>query len=512
MKKYTLILLLLFSIYTGFAQFRYTESIFSKVDTLKDVEYAQADFLDNKIGLLSEYNIHEGENRTSQKPLYMDIFMPHADTVTKRPAIIFAHSGAFLIGSRKADDMIAFCDSFARRGYVTATIDYRMGMGSKVTRTLFGLLIINIAIEDKNGYRAAYRAGQDSRAAIRYLKHNANLYGIDTTKIYFAGSSAGGILGLYNIYNDTPGEYGNAILENPYLGAIDHVGVQGYDGQADAVVSMWGAVQETRYIENDTTPVFLIHGTKDPIVPFQSGVPLDSIIPKNDFLTFSIPETYGSYCIDTALTNRNIHHKTYFLEGGIHEFYGTDTGTFYEEGPNQYWDTIQYKMTGFFFYLFKPEAKIGYYMNNLELTFYDESEEAAYTFWDYGDGTNGTGKVSSHNYEQKGIYKVTLTTCNQNMACDSVSTHITAGIIDNVTEIKSQDIILFPNPVTESLYINGIFSSFDFNIYDLTGRIHMQEKHFQSKFVDVSSLQNGIYILRLSFDNQLVIRKFIKTN
>ena len=511
MKKFTFLFLSLFLCSGSFSQnLRYINNSFNQVDTLEDVEYARADFLNNKIALLAEYNIHDGENKTENRPLYMDIFMPHADTVTKRPAIIFAHSGAFLIGSRKADDMIAFCDSFARRGYVTATIDYRMGMGATVSRFLG--IPINIKIEYSNGYRAAYRAGQDARAAIRYLKHNAEEYGIDTSKVYFAGSSAGGILGLYNLYNDKPQEFTEAVFSEPSLGSLDTIGEQGYGGKANAVVSMWGAVQDTKYIENESTPVFLIHGTADPIVPFKKGIPLDSIIPENPVLSFTMPETYGSYCVDTALTNRNIYHETYFVDGGIHELYGVDTGEFYEDGPNQYWDTIQNKMSQFYFKLFKPEAVIGYYMNNLEFIFYDESAEPAYSFWDFGDGSSATGEIASHTYNQKGIYNVRLTTCNQNMACDTVSTNIAAGIIDNLAEAKFNEIKIYPNPVKNQINVLGIDDDFDAQIYDLTGRLYFTKMNIQNNTIDISGLQNGIYFIKISSSNHSVLRKFFKVN
>lgn len=510
MKKFTLVLISSILMLTSYAQLRYTGNVFSKVDTLKEVEYAQADFLNNKIALLAEYNIHDGESRTTEKPLYMDIFMPHADTVTKRPAIIFAHSGAFLIGSRHAEDMVAFCDSFARRGYVTATIDYRMGMGASVSRFLG--IPVNIKIEYNNGYRAAYRAGQDARAAIRFLKHNADTYGIDTTKIYFAGSSAGGILALYNIYNDSPGEFGDAILQYPYLGTIDQVGVQGYDGKADAVVAMWGAVQDTKYIENEDTPVFLIHGTSDPIVPFKKGIPLDSIVPENPILSLTLPETYGSYCVDTALTNRNIYHETYFVEGGIHELYGTDTGKFYETGPTPYWDTIQHKTTNFFFDLFRPEANFEYLANQLTVSFSNTSSQADYSYWNFGDGTTGEGSTIEHSYTTAGIYNVQLTTCNQNMACDTLTQQITAGTSVYAANNSADNIILFPNPVKDQLNIQGINQPLTFEIYDLTGRMHLEETNIQSNVIDVSSLQNGIYFIKISIDNESVVRKIVKTN
>ena len=68
---------------------------------------------------------YANENSSSNDNLVMDIYEPLGDVLTQRPAIVFAHSGGFITGDRNHDDMVAFCDSFARKGYVTATIDYR---------------------------------------------------------------------------------------------------------------------------------------------------------------------------------------------------------------------------------------------------------------------------------------------------------------------------------------------------------------------------------------------------
>ncbi len=465
--KTTLLLALLFVSHTLLAQqFRYTNSIFDKVDTLKEVEYARAQWLNNIVSLLSDYNISEGENITEERPLLMDIFMPHSDTLKKRPAIIFLHSGAFLIGSRLNDDMVAMCDSFARKGYVAATIDYRLGMGATIN-WVFGFPI-GIQVDEINGYRAAYRGMQDTRAAIRFLKHNAEIYGIDTAKIFLTGSSAGAILALNNIYLDKD-EVNDFAYAAPSLGNIDTVGVQGYSSKAAAATSLWGAVESPEIIGNDSTPVFLVHGTEDNIVPFKKGIPLTSLIPQeySSIVHLNLQETYGSFCIDTFLNNRNINHETYFVEGQKHEFYGVATGEFKVDGPNAYWDTIQQKTTSFFFEQFKPNAEFGYQVNNQELTFFDETNESIYSLWDFGDGTTSEEKTVIHNYAVSGNYQVKLTTCNQNMACDTITKSVTAGTPDYATNIFQNEISIYPNPANNRLNIKGINESFNAKIVDL---------------------------------------------
>lgn len=504
----TLYLTVLFNLLMFYcsAQLRYSNRFFQEIDTLKNIEYAQADFLDNPFGVLADYNVHEGENKTSVKSLYMDIFFPKDDTISKRPAILFAHSGGFLIGSRHNDDMLAFCDSFAHRGYVAATMDYRLGMGASISR-LFGIPV-KVSVDSINGSRAVYRSIQDSRAAIRYLRHNADVYRIDTTKIFMVGSSAGGFVSLHNLYMDKENEIIEAALSPPTLGSLDTVGIQGYDGKANATVSLWGALQTPDLIENESRPALLIHGEDDEVVYFKKGMPLKNSIPDLDVLEFSVPETYGGYCIDTALANRNIPHETYFVKGQRHEFYGVDTGDWEENGPNEYWDTIQWKISNFFFDLFRPVAEFIYTANGRTIDFNDLTANSSYSEWDLGDGTSTTGPLISHTYQTPGNYKVTLKSCNKNMACDTLSQTIEIKNAVGIEQNAVEEINIFPNPNTGYVTIIGLHENFHLEVYNLQGK--KQAIQLYGNRLNISHLPNGVYLLKIVSKKQTIIKKLQK--
>ncbi len=590
MKTHSYILLLLFitaSLSSEAQKFRYKEKIFDRVDTLREVEYAQADWLNNPISILSDYNIHEGENKTASKPLYMDIFLPHADTCTKRPAIIFSHSGAFLIGSRLSDDMVAFCDSFAQRGYVTATIDYRLGMGADVSKFLG--IIVGLDLNEENAERAGYRAVQDGRAAIRYLKSNAEEYGIDSSKVFMVGSSAGAIQALSTLYLDKQEEVPESMYDEPTLGGLDTVGVGGVSAKPAAVVSMWGACWNTKQIENESTPVFLIHGTSDGVVPFKLGFPMQNLIPDTPLAEVSMPPTYGSYCIDTALNRRNIPHQTYFVEGKSHEFYGTDTGMFPEDGPNEYWDTINQKISDFLLEQFQPEAEFelqiednvlitqnnsndyeslvwnfgdgttsnetqpthtyqskGTYL--VTLTIYNENlardtalktativtgfPEAAFevqiddnllitqntsseyesSLWNFGDGTTSNETQPTHSYQNKGTYEITLQVCNGNQTCDTTTQTVTIDHVTSFKQLTESDLLVYPNPVSDFVYITGRSLPINVELYDLTGRKLIHKTNLIENQLDVSNLQAGTYILKIAYDLKTIVRKIQKVD
>lgn len=493
----------------GAQPFRYSAIVFEKSDTLKNVEYAKAPWLNNPIALLSEYNIYEGEAKTELRPLYMDIFTPSGDSVIQRPTIIFMHSGGFLLGTRHNDDMLALCDSFARRGYVTATIDYRIGMGATINR-FFGL-IIGAKVDEVNGYRSFYRAMQDSRAAIRFLKLNAENYGIDTTKIFLYGSSAGAILSIHNLYLDKPAEIDSAAFISHSLGNPDTIGVSGFGAKANAVVALWGSLQKPELIENETTSVFFAHGTADDVVPFRKGKLLGNIEIPISTIKLELPDGYGSFCIDTALQNRGIPHQTYFVEGKKHEFYGVDTGEFPEDGPNAYWDTIIWKTSDFLFDIIQPNVDFQIENQNLTSIFTNTSSEIYSARWDFGDNTTGTGNITEHVYTKSGNYKVTLTACNKNMACDTISKMVETGNKVFADEILFSGIRIFPNPTSDFVVIEGLTDNAQISIFNLHGKLIEMRENFGNGPLHIQQMETGVYLVEIKNRQQKIRLKLVKT-
>ena len=116
MKKLLLLSVALFAVLHSLAQplnfNRYRERVFTSSTVQQNVLY----------GTAPQWIFpYWGED------LFMDIYTPSGDIHTKRPLIIMAHAGGFLNGAKNVDNMVAICDSFARKGYVTASIAYRKG-------------------------------------------------------------------------------------------------------------------------------------------------------------------------------------------------------------------------------------------------------------------------------------------------------------------------------------------------------------------------------------------------
>ena len=273
--------------------------------------------------------LYDNETDLKEVSLKMDIYQPKDDTEKKRPAVLVMHGGAFAAGSKNDYDQhtVTYCDSLAARGFVTAAVEYRLGITAVVKDKA-------LTIDSLDFSRTVYRGIQDIRAAVRYVRANADELGIDPNRIYLIGNSAGAILSLENIYMDKESEIPPAAKNAPDLGGLDAYGVQGYGSQANAVAALWGAVHDPKIIEDVKKPVLLVHGKADSTVVWKTGRPLSNIAAVLEnlmpaaaasvgALAFHVatPTLYGSYVIDSVLTANNVEHDTYFVDGQPHEFY-----------------------------------------------------------------------------------------------------------------------------------------------------------------------------------------------
>jgi hypothetical protein len=82
---------------------------------------------------------------------------------------------------------------------------------------------------------------------------------------------------------------------------------------------------------------------------------------------------------------------------------------------------------------------------------------------------------------------------------------IPTAINNNYSEITK--LIIYPNPSTNILNIDGLSSETEYKIYNLIGSLIMSGK--TNKAIDISNLIGGNYIIKMLGDKQLIM-KFIK--
>ena len=236
----------------------------------------------------STKNILFGNNTTIQgnnTDLFMDIYEPSNDLASARPVVLLAFGGSFITGTR--EELEGLCSFFAQRGFVAATIDYRLYDGPILPLPGESTIIDQIM-----------KSVSDMRAAIRFLKEdaaNANIYKIDPNQIFIGGISAGAIIANHVAYIDSDDTLNTAIN----TAITNNGGIEGdssanlqFNSSINGVINFSGAILDTDLIDSNDPPIFSAHDIDDTVVPYENG-----------FLTF-----FGSNIINANGSN-SIHAK-----------------------------------------------------------------------------------------------------------------------------------------------------------------------------------------------------------
>ncbi|MEI6851507.1 MAG: PKD domain-containing protein [Bacteroidota bacterium] len=139
----------------------------------------------------------------------------------------------------------------------------------------------------------------------------------------------------------------------------------------------------------------------------------------------------------------------------------------------------------------------------------NQSQNADSYFWDFGDGQSQSGSVANHTYASIGDYLLKLIAFR---GCSSDT--ITQTIYVSVVGITAQDQIirlhLFPVPTTEFLFIEMESSGmiYDFTVFNALGSEVLRGKDLKSSRIDISTLQNGMYYIRLEAESGHYSGKF----
>jgi acetyl esterase/lipase len=264
--------------------------------------------------------------------LFLDVYFPKtsADPMAKRPLVVMIHSGGFYLGSRR--HFRYHCRELAKRGFVAATIDYRIGWDvglgkhyDTIPTSITAGYPFKCLGDKTSSIKALYRALQDQKAAIRFLVHNADsIIKVDTTQIYVSGSSAGGVssLGLQYLTQNTFDTRFAALHLRDSLGPLETATNTLTDSFSLAgMFSMWGAVPDTSLIKaTNVIPTLLMHCTGDSLVPCGSS---------NYYSCSNYELAQGSCEISKRLKNLNACYEYNYFDAtppnnGCHDVYTYD--------------------------------------------------------------------------------------------------------------------------------------------------------------------------------------------
>ncbi|HEX3020166.1 MAG TPA: carboxylesterase family protein [Chitinispirillaceae bacterium] len=269
-----------------YSSVRFKESCFDSISTRMDIYYRTAP-----------------DYKTNPDSLFMDFYEPKNDTASLRPVIIMLYGGSFVKGSRKDTLITTYSSYFAKCGYTVCAIDYRIGIDSN---TLFPQYEVP---------KALFRAIQDSRAAVRFIRKNASILKIDSTRIFGMGYSAGAITLIHHSYVDTAEAGKNLLLSaaTAMLGSMDQGEDLKYSSNINCIINCCGAIADTSWIKSGETPILSFHGTADQIVPYGKGYI------NNDTATIIM---FGSSILDLKAKSLGIVSQLFSFEGADHYLTG----------------------------------------------------------------------------------------------------------------------------------------------------------------------------------------------
>jgi len=211
--------------------------------------------------------------KAGEHSLKLDLYLPDQDG--PHPLIVWVHGGAWRAGSKKNMPL----GDLVSKGYAIASVDYRLSPVAPFPAQV-----------------------QDIKAAIRFLRAKHEEYGLNTTRIAIAGSSAGGhlaaLVGVTNGHKELEGTVGEHLDQSSDVAAIiDMYGPTNFltilkqstphglsvrvpalqlllEKQPEDDPELARLASPVFHVDKNDPPLLLIHGVQDPQVPVNQSLEL----------------------------------------------------------------------------------------------------------------------------------------------------------------------------------------------------------------------------------------------
>jgi len=216
------------------------------------------------------------------RPLILDLYKPHAKANTAgRPLVIYVHGGGWQSGHTRQsgafENWPAVLASIAARGYVVVSLEYRLSREAPFPAAV-----------------------QDVKSAIRWLRANADKYGIDKTRAVVWGGSAGGQLaalvatscGVASLAPATTDKESDCVqgfiawygvFDFSTMNAFGSSAAPARDAHSESITRYLGcgasgcaaaalaAASAVTYLDRNDPPALLVHGELDKVVPVKQS-------------------------------------------------------------------------------------------------------------------------------------------------------------------------------------------------------------------------------------------------
>lgn len=514
MKRFYLASLFLSLAYFGTSQYLFLEDVFTDVSVTPNQIY----------GVNATILAFPIAGQAIPQPLIMDVYQPVGDTAALRPLVILWHTGNFLPhpqngnigGSLRDSTIVELARRMARKGYVAASADYRLGWNPVApTKDERVLTLIN----------AAYRGVQDANTCVRFWKKTVTEFGnpfrIDTSRIVHMGDGTGGYVGLNTgsldnyvkiptasngkfLLSDGMGGFVPMILEQvngdveakrvginpgiPFLpfpvgDTLCYPNHPAYSSRFAASVNLGGAIGDTAWVDPGQPPVISVQCPYDPFAPYVEGLvlvpvdpPLEVVEVQGSYLVSLLANQYGNNAGMTAMNVTDFQqevtdHVFTVNDGleGLYPIYGT--GGPFDSAPWQFWDpaTNVNSATGFQTNPDMTRAKAMMFMDSI-LAF---ALPRLYTVLDLQE----------------------LTSTNE------------------LVDVEQIEMVTYPNPASEEVFIgvNKDYAIRSISVYDVKGSLIEVHPGINNNYytLNVSRYQSGQYILQFQFDEGVAARQIV---
>ena len=158
--------------------------------------------------------------------------------------------------------------------------------------------------------------------------------------------------------------------------------------------------------------------------------------------------------------------------------------------------------------LYEVQASFSFTEAFGTVEFYNQSQNATDYVWSFGDGVMDFTSNPIHTYPSlpnNEYYTVILVASND---CFDDETQFDILIFDIETIEDNNNLIVYPNPSVNTIYVNHGLNIRNYEIYNVTGQILIRCDF--SNIINISQLSSGVYYLKFYTDNEQFIRKFVK--
>ncbi|HUV67667.1 MAG TPA: alpha/beta hydrolase fold domain-containing protein [Sedimentisphaerales bacterium] len=224
--------------------------------------------------------------QAAEKDLHLDLYYPTVNRTATCPVIVFTHGGGWAAGSRTKAANGSFGQIFQqliKKGFAVAPVSYRLAKKES-----------NVAMRD---------CVIDCKDAIRYLAKNAEDLGIDPTRFYVMGDSAGGHIAqmlLLASPESLPGDPALADVSYNMVAGLSWYGpcdfekmslfnhddrpdfrdrfaprLLGSDSGPQDKLTRYREMSPINYLTEKSPPLLMIQGDKDTTIPVKHAYYMD---------------------------------------------------------------------------------------------------------------------------------------------------------------------------------------------------------------------------------------------